>query len=275
MPFTYEYPRPAVCVDCVVFGIPPKPARIRPGRLPGLNVLLIRRLREPFAGRYALPGGFVEIDEPLEAAARRELREETGIAPMRLVPSGVYGEPGRDPRGRTISAVFRAVVWQREHLPVAGDDAEAVRWFPIRRLPDLAFDHGLIVREAWQGLRRAVRGGPFGWELLPDEFEAETLAWVYRTILGRGAEIDEFFVGLRRYGLIRRAARRGRNDTSIERYRWNLASYRKWERLGFDGLGLGIGMPAESGAREIARRRNQRRQGGRGKGGGTEASGMK
>lgn len=238
VPFTYEYPRPAVCVDCVVFGIPAPARSILRRRVPRLDVLLIRRLRDPFAGRYALPGGFVEIDEPLEPAARRELLEETGIAPARLVPLGMYGDPGRDPRGRTISAVFHAVVWTEEHAPTAGDDAEAARWFPLHRLPALAFDHDVIVREAWQALRRAVRGGPFGLELLPGDFAAETLAWVYRAVLGRGLELNQLLAGLLRYSLLRRATGRGRKDAEPGRYRWNVASYRKWERLGFDGLGL-------------------------------------
>lgn len=240
MPFTYEYPRPAVCVDCVVFGIPRPPSRPRGRRVPRLSALLIRRLREPFAGCYALPGGFVEIDEPLETAARRELVEETGITPGQLVPVGIYGDPGRDPRGRTISAVFRAVVWKREHPPTAGDDAAAAAWLPLRRLPALAFDHDLIVRETWRALRRAVRGGPFGAELLPEEFEAETLAWVYRAILGRWVETDELLAQLRRYDLIRQSKSRGRDEGTVMRCRWNRANYRKWERLGFDGLGLGL-----------------------------------
>ncbi|NMC21047.1 MAG: NUDIX hydrolase [Thermogutta sp.] len=239
MPFTYQYPRPAVCVDCVVFGVPRPPSRRGRRRIPGLSVLLIRRLREPFAGRYALPGGFVEIDEPLEAAARRELVEETGITPVQLLPVGMYGDPGRDPRGRTISAVFRAVVWKQEHPPTAGDDADAAAWFPLRRLPALAFDHDLIVRETWQSLRRAVRGGPCGAELLPSEFEAETLAWVYRAMLGRWVEADKLLAQLQRYGLIRQAAG-GQKDAAVGRYRWNPASYRKQEKLGFDGLGLGL-----------------------------------
>lgn len=240
MPFTYEYPRPAVCVDCVVFGIPRPPACAGRRRFPGLNVLLIRRLREPFAGCHALPGGFVEIDERLETAARRELVEETGITPQRMIPVGVYGDPGRDPRGRTISAVFRAVVWKHEHAPAAGDDAEAAAWFPLRRLPALAFDHDLIVRETWQALRRTVRSGPFGAELLPGEFEAETLAWVYRAILGRRVETEELLTRLRRYGLIRHAKGGGGKQASLMRCRWNLPNYRRLERLGFDGLGFGL-----------------------------------
>ncbi len=203
-------------------------------------MLLIRRLREPFAGCHALPGGFVEIAEPLETAARRELVEETGITLGRMAPVGMYGDPGRDPRGRTISAVFRAVVWKHEHPPAAGDDAEAAAWFPLRRLPALAFDHDLIVRETWQALRRAVRGGPFGAELLPREFEAEMLAWVYRAILGRWVETKDLLARLRRYGLIRDAKSRGGEHPTLMRCRWDFPKYRRWERIGFDGLGLGL-----------------------------------
>jgi len=134
--FVYEYPRPCVTVDVVVVTRERKP-----------RVLLIRRRRPPFEGQWALPGGFIDMDETLEASARRELREETGLTPRRLVQLAAYGDPKRDPRGRTISVVFLAEV-NADAEAQAGDDAADANWFPLDKLPRLAFDHRRILRDA-------------------------------------------------------------------------------------------------------------------------------
>ena len=128
--YTYEYPRPAVTVDIAIVTHAEKP-----------RVLLIRRKHEPFAGCWALPGGFVDMDETLEAAARRELFEETGVTTKELVQLHTFGDPGRDPRGRTVSVVYLAVVDADKIKPCAGDDAAEVGWFSLTRPPKLAFDH--------------------------------------------------------------------------------------------------------------------------------------
>ena len=135
--YCYEYPRPAVTVDLVVFS----------GRETETRVLLIRRKHEPFAGRWALPGGFLEMDESCEESARRELKEETGTdIPGAIHFLGVYDVPGRDPRGRTISMAFVA----RLNGPVPGasgsDDAEAAEWITIEIARNLAFDHDEILK---------------------------------------------------------------------------------------------------------------------------------
>jgi 8-oxo-dGTP diphosphatase len=137
--YTYDYPRPAVTVD-VVIATRESPAR----------VLLIRRKHEPFAGRWALPGGFVDMDEPLDAAARRELREETGVEAGELVQLHTFGDPGRDPRGRTITVVYLAEVDPQAVQPVAADDAAEVGWFALEQPPELAFDHDAILACARQ-----------------------------------------------------------------------------------------------------------------------------
>ena len=109
------------------------------------SVLLIRRGHEPFAGSWALPGGFVDTDEHLEDAARRELHEETGLRIGDLIQIGAFGDPNRDPRGRAISVAFLAIL-DSEPAPQAGDDAAEARWFPIDRPPTtLAFDHEQIL----------------------------------------------------------------------------------------------------------------------------------
>ncbi len=132
--YTYEYPRPAVTVDVVV---------VAPGERP--RVLLIRRKHPPFAGAWALPGGFIDMGETLDAAARRELYEETGIRAGRLEQLHTFGDPGRDPRGRTISVVYLTFRKKTGQEPRPADDAAEVGWHPLHRPPPLAFDHARIL----------------------------------------------------------------------------------------------------------------------------------
>jgi 8-oxo-dGTP diphosphatase len=113
----------------------------------------LRRKHDPFADCWALPGGFIEMDETLEESARRELREETGLETGVLRQLGTYGDPGRDPRGRTISVVYLAVVNPKKLLPRAADDAAEADWFPLGRLPKLAFDHAKILADARRSLK--------------------------------------------------------------------------------------------------------------------------
>jgi 8-oxo-dGTP diphosphatase len=193
-PYCYEYPRPAVTVDLVVFRL----------RAAELRVLLVRRKHEPFAGRWAIPGGFVEIDEPIEAAARRELREETGldVDAAHVEFLGVFGDPGRDPRGRTISMAHIAAVRGPFPNVAGGDDAEKAAWVPVKKAVELAFDHDLILASALNRLDDRVRQGDAALALLPDEFsrrqvvqlfkalesaERSALAWVER--MQRGSRI--------------------------------------------------------------------------------------
>src|SRR5262249_55577497 len=132
--YTYDYPRPAVTVDVII---------VTTERAP--RVLLIRRGHEPFAGKWALPGGFVDMDESLEAAARRELREETGVEAEQLEQLPTSGDRGRAPRGRVISVVYLARVKKANVNPQADDDAAEVAWSPLAKLPPLAFDHEQIL----------------------------------------------------------------------------------------------------------------------------------
>lgn len=144
--FTYDYPRPAVTVDVVVVTREEKP-----------QILLIRRKHAPFVGRWALPGGFIDVDEALEVAARRELVEETGIRTGKLEQLHTFGDPHRDLRGHTISVVYLAEVDLAAVAPKASDDAAAVGWFSLRRPPQLAFDHAEILTAARRRLKEKGR----------------------------------------------------------------------------------------------------------------------
>jgi len=142
--FVYRYPMPAVTADMVAI------SRERPYR-----VLLIKRKRPPFQGKWAIPGGFIEIDEDLEAAARREFQEETGLSAGRVQQVHTFGDPNRDPRGRTISVVFITRLGARNARPRAADDASDVAWHALGDLPNLAFDHTRILAFVRRWLHRS------------------------------------------------------------------------------------------------------------------------
>lgn len=179
MPYTYEYPRPALTVDVVVF-------TIRGGEL---SVLLIRRAKAPFKGGWALPGGFVDLNEPLDKAATRELGEETGLPPLSMEQLGAFGDPGRDPRGHTVSVAFLAFLVAARPV-AAGDDAAATQWHAVRALPKMAFDHALVIEVALERLRHRL-GDPSRSpiELVPPRFTLSELQHVHEAVLGH--ELDK------------------------------------------------------------------------------------
>jgi 8-oxo-dGTP diphosphatase len=178
--YCYPHPRPAVTVDLVAFtvddGIP--------------RVLLVRRKRAPFAGNWALPGGFLEIDEPVEEAVRREVLEETGVTIAgRVRPLGFFGEPGRDPRGRTISLVHVALIRPPAPKPMSGDDAADAAWVTLQDFPQLAFDHSTIFEQSLYWLSREITMGNGGLELLPEHFDDDDVRTLFRGLFStaRGA----------------------------------------------------------------------------------------
>jgi len=140
--YTYDYPRPSVTVDMVIVTREKRP-----------RVLLIRRKHPPFVGKWAIPGGFVEMEETLEAAAQRELFEETTLRALKLEQLHTFGDPGRDPRGRVISVAYLAQVDPRKLKPRAADDAAEVGWHDLMHPPPLAFDHAKILACALQRLK--------------------------------------------------------------------------------------------------------------------------
>ncbi|HSQ18784.1 MAG TPA: NUDIX hydrolase [Blastocatellia bacterium] len=145
--YCYDHPRPALTVDIALFHRSEN----------GIEVLLIKRAGEPFKGSWAFPGGFVDQNESLEDAAKRELLEETGVRGIHLEQIGAFGDPGRDPRGHTVSVTFAAVLDRRLEV-CAADDAEDSAWHSTRRLPKLAFDHKKILRVALKQMAASLSG---------------------------------------------------------------------------------------------------------------------
>ncbi len=174
MPHSYEYPRAALTVDCVVFGFDGA----------SLKLLLIKRGLGPFKAKWALPGGFVRVNETLDDAARRELAEEAGLEKVYLEQLYTFGELKRDPRERVVTVAYFALVRPADHALVATTDADAAEWFPLADLPALAFDHAAIIAVARERLRGKIRYQPIGFELLPPKFTLTQLQTLYEAILG-------------------------------------------------------------------------------------------
>ena len=161
MTFSYDYARPALTVDCVVFGLDDEEQE--------LKVLLIQRDIEPFAGQWALPGGFVNVGEAVDDAARRELTEETGLKRVFLEQLYTFGKPDRDPREHVVTVAYYALVRLSDHRVQAATDARNAGWFAIDDVPKLAFDHQAILKKAHERLQSKVRYQPIGFELLPSQ----------------------------------------------------------------------------------------------------------
>lgn len=155
-------------------------------------VLLVKRGIPPFEGQFAIPGGFVLPEESLDAAAHRELQEETGVAEVYLEQLYSFGDPGRDPRGRVISIAYFALIATDRSPLVAGSDAADARWWPVDNLPALAFDHRPILDYALERLRSKLEYTTVGFQLLPAKFTLTELQQVYQAILGKQLDKRNF-----------------------------------------------------------------------------------
>ena len=178
--YCYKYPHPAVTTDCVIFGFNGE----------RLQVLLIERGIEPYKGHWAFPGGFLKMDETAEEGAKRELKEETGLADAYIQQLHTFSNPDRDPRERVITIAYYALVKIQEVK--GGDDAASARWFPLDEIPPLAFDHDYILRMATQRLREQIHFQPIGFELLPEKFTIKELQSLYEAILGINFDCRNF-----------------------------------------------------------------------------------
>jgi 8-oxo-dGTP diphosphatase len=226
MTYTYEYPRPSLTVDCIIFGLD------ETGRL---KVLLIQRAKNPFKDHWALPGGFVDMDEDLEAAALRELKEETGVENIFIEQLYTFGTPGRDPRGRVVSVAYFALVNLAEHKLGADTDAQDVRWYALDELPVLAFDHAVILETAINRLRGKVRYQPIGFELLPDSFTLTQLQTLYEIILGKQLNKRNFRTKILKMGILAEDKMlRGVAHRPAQMYKFDQQKYDDYLQKGFN-----------------------------------------
>ena len=223
---SYDYPRPALAVDCVVFAVDERE----------LKVLLIRRGQPPFQGKWALPGGFVRIDESLEDAARRELEEETGLQKVFLEQLYTFGAPDRDPRERVVSVAYYALVKLSDHAVRAATDASDAAWFAVSKLPRLAFDHAAILGVGLLRLRGKVRYEPIGFELLPRKFTLSQLQQLYETVLERTVDKRNFRKRVLAMDLLIETdeVQREVAHRAARLYRFDEARYRKLKKSGFN-----------------------------------------
>lgn len=226
MSFTYQYARPALTVDAIVFGLDQDE----------LKVLLIQRAFEPFKGKWAFPGGFVEMDETTEAAVLRELQEETGIKEAVLEQLYTFSVVNRDPRERVVSVAYFGLVKPSAINMAAASDAADVGWFPINDVPALAFDHREILETALGRLRMKIRYEPIGFDLLPKEFVMSDLLKLYCNALGRPVDKRNFIKKINSYGILRPLPRK--RKTGAHRpatlYSFDKKKYEQLRKAGID-----------------------------------------
>lgn len=184
---TYDvsrYERPSVTVDVVIFSLIERE----------LNVLLVKRKHWPYEGDWAIPGGFINMDESLELAARRELEEETGVRDIYLEQLYTFGTPGRDPRTRVISVAYVAIIRADRQVLRSSEESSEVRWFPIKHLPErLAFDHEQILATALKRVRSKLEYTTLAFELLPEVFSILELKYIYEQILDEKLDKGNFY----------------------------------------------------------------------------------
>ncbi|MFB3819557.1 MAG: NUDIX domain-containing protein [Candidatus Methylomirabilales bacterium] len=215
------HPRPGLAVGCVVFGFDEG----------DLKVLLVRRAQPPSQGRWALPGGFVRMEESVDEAARRELREETGLGDVFLEQLYTFGEVDRHPGDRVVAVAYYGLV-KRVSRPAA--HARAASWFPASRVPPLAFDHARILQVGLERLRGKVRYVPIGFELLPPKFTLTELQHLYEAILGRSLDKRNFRKKVLAMDLLDdlEEVQRGVRHRAARLYSFNLKKYQRLAKQG-------------------------------------------
>jgi len=240
--YRYKYPRPSVAVDLVTFGYDATQAEI--------SVLLIKRKHDPFEGKWALPGGFVEVGteddfsgskpsnygESLEDAARRELKEETGAEPEYIEQLGTFGDPNRDPRGRVISVAYLSLVRSKDLTVKASSDAAEAVWWPLKSAlrQKFAFDHNTILNQAVTRLHSKVRYAPIGFNLLPQKFTLHELQELYEALLLRQLDKSNFRRKVLSVGILAEAGQRVHGKQTVQLYRFDKRAYDKVSAAGFN-----------------------------------------
>ena len=221
--YSYRYPRPAVTADCVIFGFDGV----------GIKVLLIQRGIEPFKGKWALPGGFMNMNETVEECAKRELKEETGLTNASVEQFHSFSDVNRDPRERVVTVAHYALV--RLADVKGGDDAASARWFSMNEIPSLAFDHDRILRMAVNRLKERICFEPIGFELLPQVFTMTELQNLYEGILEVKFDRRNFYNKMLKLGILTEAEPRPANASrrTPSKYRFNAEKYTELKQKGF------------------------------------------
>ena len=221
--YTYPFPRPSVTTDCVIFGYDGK----------DLKLLLVERGIPPFKGMWALPGGYLQMDEDAIDGAKRELFEETGLRDAYIEQFRTFSAVDRDPRGRVITIAHLALV--RISEVKGGDDAAKAQWFPLKDVPQLAFDHDMILREAMKALRQKIHFEPVGFELLPAVFTMPQLQHLYESILDVRFDRRNFASKMLHLGILEDTGSRepGAPSRVPATYRFNKDRYDALKSKGF------------------------------------------
>ncbi|WP_343558693.1 NUDIX domain-containing protein [Sphingobacterium sp.] len=223
--YNYEYPRPAVTVDCVIFGFEKNQ----------LKLLLTKRAIEPYLGKWAFPGGFIQEDETADECALRKLSEEAGLCDIFLEQLYTFSGLNRDPRGRVISIAYYALVKPTEYTLEAGLDIDAVQWFSLEEVADLAFDHQQILSVAVERLKGKIRYQPIGFELLPAQFTLPDLHKLYETILQRSIDRGNFRKKILSMDLLidHSNMQKDRHARAAKIYSFDKEKYEKLKETGF------------------------------------------
>jgi len=226
MSYSYKYPRPSLTVDAVVFGLDETE----------LKVLLIRRSQEPFQGQWAIPGGFMDLDESADVAVQRKLQEETGIKDLFLEQLYTFSSVDRDPRERVVSIAYFALVRPDKLQLASHSEAGDISWFSLSELPALAFDHGHILEVASERLRNKIRYQPVGFELLPECFTMSEIWKLYENALQRPIDKRNFMRKIKKLGILREldGKRRLGAHRPAALYAFDLDNYQALEKRGID-----------------------------------------
>ena len=219
--YCYKYPHPSVTSDCVIFGFDGTK----------LRVLLIERGIEPFKGKWALPGGFLRMDEDAETGALRELKEETGLDAAYIKQFHTFTTPNRDPRERVITIAYYALVRLQE--VTGGDDAARAEWYALDKVPALAFDHDQILRMASYELKRQIHFEPVGFELRPKQFTIKELQSLYESILDVTFDRRNFYKKMQHLELLKQVDRGESKPRQPFLFEFNAEKYAELKHKGF------------------------------------------
>lgn len=218
--YCYKYPHPSVATDCVIFNFDGTK----------LRVLLVQRGIEPYKERWAMPGGFLKMDESAEEGARRELQEETGLQGAYIKQFHTFTEPNRDPRERVITIAYYALAKMQD---VKG--ADDARWFALDEVPSLAFDHDLILRTALIELRKQIHFEPVGFELLPEKFTIKQLQNLYEAILDVHFDHRNFYNKMKHFEILVQLDETVKPTPKKEAFlfKFNAEKYKELKQKGF------------------------------------------